>query len=124
MSYPSIIRNTNGKQKVVCAAKTVNKPSGRWIPLKNITIEIPMITSGKTIGRYVSATISFLPRNLYQLTPIEAIVPRIVETAAEDSATIRLFKRAAQRLSDSQKSFLYQIKLKPVNSAPLLQLKE
>ena len=45
------IRKTKGRQKVVWAAKTVKSPSGNFTPLKKITMEIPMMISGRTIGR-------------------------------------------------------------------------
>lgn len=46
-----IIKKTNGRQKVVCAAKIENKPSGSFMPEKKITVDTPIITSGKTMGK-------------------------------------------------------------------------
>ena len=52
------------------------------------------------------------------------MVPRTVETAAEENATRILFSKACHKAFELQKSSLYQIKLGLVNSAPLLSLKE
>ena len=49
------------------------------------------------------------PKNLYQLTPIEANVPRIVATIAEETATIILFNKEFHNGFESKINFWYQI---------------
>ena len=53
------------------------------------------------------------------------IVPKTVDTAADEKATIKLFNNDSHKASDDlEKSSLYQIKLTFVNSEPLLPLNE
>ena len=110
------IRYTKGKQKVVWAAKIVNNPKGTFIPAKKISIETPIITSGKIMGRKLMVCIYERPRNLYQFIPMAAIVPKIDATAAEEKAIITLFPRASHNSWESQNSFLYHIKENSVKS--------
>ena len=56
--------------------------------------------------------------------PIAARLPSTVETAAEVSAIKKLLKRLVQSASDSNKSFLYQIREKPVKFDPFPSLNE
>ena len=98
----------------------MNKPSGMFMPEKKISVETPTITSGSTMGKKLIVCMYILPLNLYQFIPIAASVPSTVATAEESSAIITLLKTASQRLSESQKSFLYQTSEKFVNSLPLL----
>ena len=92
--------------------------------LKNISVEIPTMTSGKIIGRYVTPSTNFRPRNLYQLQPIAASEPSNVETAADVKATMRLFKSASHNDRESKMSALYHLSERRVKSAPLLSLNE
>ena len=62
--------------------------------------------------------------NLYQFTPIEANVPKIVDTIPDVSAIITLFNKACHKSEESKISFLYQIKDGFVNSALFPSLKE
>ena len=67
---------------------------------------------------------NFFPRKLYQFTPIEAAVPRTVDTNADDRATITLFRSERQRSPEPVTSCLYQISDGRVNSALYHTLKE
>ena len=46
-----IIKNTKGRQKVVCAVKIEKSPKGSFIPEKKMSMETPIITSGNTMGK-------------------------------------------------------------------------
>ena len=62
--------------------------------------------------------------NLYQLTPMEARVPRIVATIPEVMATTRLLINACQRGFDEKMSFSYQMKENPAQFVSFALLKE
>ena len=64
------------------------------------------------------------PRNLYQLTPMEARVPRIVATIPDVMATTRLFSRACHNGFDENTSFSYHTKEKPVQVVSFALLNE
>src|SRR5574344_1484786 len=94
------------------------------MPLKKMSVETPMMTSGRTIGRKLIVWMYALPRNLYQLMPIAASVPRIVATSEDVNAMNKLLNNAVQSGVESKKSFLYQMKEKPVNVESFALLKE
>ena len=94
--------------------KIVNNPSESFIPLKKLKSETPMITSGRTIGRKLIDCMYERPKNLYQLTPIDARVPRSVATSDDVKATMRLFISERHNGPDSNMSCSYHLKEKPV----------
>jgi hypothetical protein len=52
------------------------------------------------------------------------MVPKIVETIAEEKAIIKLFNKECHKSSDCKNNSLYQTRLNFVNSEPLLSLNE
>jgi hypothetical protein len=65
------------------------------IPVKSISNDSPVTTSGITSGAVIAPTNSVFPLNLSNLVmTIAAIVPRITDTVAEKHATLMLVKVA------------------------------
>jgi len=92
--------------------------------LKNISVAMPMTTSGRTIGKKLIVWMYAFPWNLYQLMPIAASVPSIVATSEEVNAMNKLLNSAVQSGVESKKSFLYQTRENPVNVVSFALLNE
>lgn len=102
----------------------VNMPRGTLTAEKKISMEIPIITSGRTIGKKLIVWMYPRPRNRYQLTPIEARVPSTVATKAEAKAIIKLFPKESHSFVEFIKSLEYHCREKPVHTIPLALLNE
>jgi len=86
-----------------------------WIPLKKIKSDIPIMTSGSTIGRNESVRMYVRPRNLFQLIPMAANVPSTVAITADTIATTAECRRLCQSPFECAKSSLYHTRENPEN---------
>ena len=108
----------------MCAIIIERKPSGMFIAEKKISVDMPITTSGSTIGKMLTACTYPLPRKRYHCTPSPAKVPMITEHNAETKAMKMLFQNECHNFSDSIKSAAYHLSEKPDHTIALPSLNE
>jgi hypothetical protein len=96
-------------------------PVRLYINTNNNIIDIPVIISGLSIGKFVTLIKIFLKIFLVFTMPTAAKVPRIVATAEATMAMIRVLENA-DNISVLFINLIYHLKVKPCQTTLLFEL--